>query len=200
MKTKETINLIGSIFGITLSIFLISFVVFAVGEWTGPSATPPSENVSAPLNTGDETQLKTGALGVGGVLETNTLKITGGTPEAGKVLTTDADGLASWTNDITTTEITTETLKITGGTPEAGKVLTTDADGLASWSAPAASVTKGTAIYLFPDFSCCNTSRVGGLSTTGTSVNCCTRISENSGSCSLDCSTKTGSRVGYLVN
>jgi hypothetical protein len=69
---KKTINTIGQILGISFSIFLLSFVVFA---WTGPTGEPPEENLPAPLNTSSESQFKAGALSVGGVFETASLII-----------------------------------------------------------------------------------------------------------------------------
>jgi hypothetical protein len=69
---KKTINTIGQILGISFSIFLLSFVVFA---WTGPGEAPPGGNISAPLNTSSESQFKSGALSVGGVFETASLII-----------------------------------------------------------------------------------------------------------------------------
>jgi hypothetical protein len=198
MEIKEKINLVGSFFGIALSIFLISFVVFAVGEWTGPSATPPSENVSAPINTGSETQLKTGALGIGGVLETNTLKITGGTPGVGKVLTSDADGLASWTNNITTTEITTGTLKVTGGTPGVGKVLVSDAEGLVSWDTPAEPLTKSVTMYLCPTNGSTQCSRTCDGRVTNSST-CYSEFYSSQNGC-INTVTYNCSIAGYLVN
>lgn len=38
--------------------------VAAVSAWTGPSGTPPNNNVSAPINIGSATQIKSGSLGV----------------------------------------------------------------------------------------------------------------------------------------
>ena len=88
------------------------------------------------------------------------LKITAGSPAAGKVLTSDANGNASWQAAVAlpagaanqtlrhngTSFISNSTLqndgsnitiggqlKIQGGAPAAGKVLTTDATGLGSW-------------------------------------------------------------------
>lgn len=93
---------------------------------------------------------------------TGQIMISGGAPGAGKVLTSDASGLASWqsagatsmpagtnnqilrhngtgweassilTNDGTNVMVQNQ-IKIQGGAPGAGKVLTSDADGLATW-------------------------------------------------------------------
>lgn len=45
--------------GVVVTTFLISCLVWA---WTGPGATPPEENVPAPLNVGIEGQAKSGGL------------------------------------------------------------------------------------------------------------------------------------------
>src|SRR3989338_1996118 len=47
---------------------IFSFGVSFVYAWTGPTATPPGGNASAPINTSTNTQYKDGALGVGGIL------------------------------------------------------------------------------------------------------------------------------------
>lgn len=95
------------------------------------------------------------------------VKITGGTPGLGKVLTSDATGLATWqtpaagggstlwtesgsdlyrtdgnigigtTNPSAKLDVAGQ-VKITGGAPGLGKVLTSDASGLATWQTPAA--------------------------------------------------------------
>lgn len=69
MTLKETIIAIGQIIGVALSIFLISYFVFS---WTGPTTNPPNGNVDAPLSSGSDTGYKAGALGVGGVFQTDT--------------------------------------------------------------------------------------------------------------------------------
>ncbi len=95
-------------------------ISFAVLAWTGPSAPPPGANADRPLNVGNVGQSKQGGLilntggapnglivdqgnvgiGVpapGAKLDiAGQVKIQGGTPGAGKVLTSDASGLASW--------------------------------------------------------------------------------------------------------
>lgn len=95
----------------------------AYAAWVEPGTTPPGDNVAAPVNIGATTQYKSGALGIGGVFATDIdtflallggrvgigtanpgaklevagqIKITGGTPGADKVLTSDASGLAAW--------------------------------------------------------------------------------------------------------
>lgn len=49
--------------GFVALVFFGAFVAFA---WTGPTAAPPSGNVSAPLNVDNTNQVKTGGLSVGG--------------------------------------------------------------------------------------------------------------------------------------
>ena len=95
------------------------------------------------------------------------VKIRGGLPGSGKVLTSDASGLATWqspgsgggiplwtesgsnlyrtsgnigigtSNPSAKLEVAGQ-VKITGGAPGSGKVLTSDATGLATWQTPAA--------------------------------------------------------------
>jgi hypothetical protein len=69
---KEVALAIGRILIIALSITLISYTIFA---WTGPTGEPPAENLSAPINSGSETQFKEGSLGVGGIFEALSLKL-----------------------------------------------------------------------------------------------------------------------------
>ena len=68
-----------------------------VQAWTGaPAGIPPANNVDAPINVSNSTQYKPGSLGIGGLFKVyGTFNIpTGAGP--GKVLTSDADGNASW--------------------------------------------------------------------------------------------------------
>jgi hypothetical protein len=69
--------------------------VSLVYSWTGPTQTPPGGNVDAPINVSGTAQVKTGALSIGGLLQVGGFKMTSGAG-AGKVLTSDASGLASW--------------------------------------------------------------------------------------------------------
>ncbi len=88
--------------------------------WTGPTSAPPAGNTDAPINVSATAQVKNGGLsvtsflasasasfggnvGIGTVNPTakldingGTIKIADGTQGAGKVLTSDATGLASW--------------------------------------------------------------------------------------------------------
>lgn len=76
--------------------------VSAAGTWTGPTATPPGGNVDTPVNVGNNAQSKAGDLAVGAFLANLNSKFLGkvtiqdGTQGAGKVLTSDANGVASW--------------------------------------------------------------------------------------------------------
>ena len=47
-------------------LFLAGFVAYA---WTEPASAPPGGNVDPPINTGSASQVKAGALGIGGVLQ-----------------------------------------------------------------------------------------------------------------------------------
>lgn len=107
--TLQIISLIG--------VFLLAQVVFGFAE---PVQAPPNGNAPAPLNVGSSIQSKTGGLilntggaayglivqlgnmGIGVANPTAKLevagqvKITGGSPGSGKILTSDSAGLASW--------------------------------------------------------------------------------------------------------
>lgn len=51
----------------TPSLIVSLLLVLLVYAWTDPTSQPPGGNVPAPINVGDQSQLKIGALGVGGV-------------------------------------------------------------------------------------------------------------------------------------
>lgn len=86
------------------------FVVIGAGAvalsafaWTGPTATPPAGNVSAPINVSSSTQTKFGNLVLNGLsvnaatILSGVLQIPIGTPAAGEVLTSaDASGTVEW--------------------------------------------------------------------------------------------------------
>jgi hypothetical protein len=101
---------------IILSSLLAVAVIYA---FTEPTKTPPQGNVAAPINVGSSSQIKGGPLQVNGFRNIGTtildgsvgigtmnpqakldvagqIKISGGNPGEGKVLTSDASGLASW--------------------------------------------------------------------------------------------------------
>ncbi len=88
--------------GITIATVFF-FGLLYVQAWTGaPAGTPPANNVDAPINVGVVTQLKSGALGIDGLFRSygsaifdGSVKISTGAG-SGKVLTSDADGNASW--------------------------------------------------------------------------------------------------------
>ncbi len=108
-------------FALIIAVLALSLgaVYLALG-FTEPSVAPPAGNVPAPLNVGSSGQSKSGGLilntggaayglivdkgnvGIGTPSPTVKLevagqvKITGGAPGTGKVLTSDASGLASW--------------------------------------------------------------------------------------------------------
>lgn len=64
--------------------------------WTGPTATAPGGNVPAPINVGSVDQVKTAGLGLNSLLVNGPIQIKNGTEAAGKVLTSDANGVATW--------------------------------------------------------------------------------------------------------
>mgnify|MGYP000408524286 CR=1 FL=1 len=85
---------------------LVAGVMFfgaqAVYGWIGPAAVPPGQNVPAPINVGSDFQAKKGNLAVNGIavfgssIFTGSVKIADGTQGLGKILTSDAQGNASW--------------------------------------------------------------------------------------------------------
>lgn len=64
--------------------------------WTPPASTPPAGNTASPINVTPTAQSKTGVLGVGGLGVFGAITIQNGSQGAGKVLTSDATGLATW--------------------------------------------------------------------------------------------------------
>lgn len=106
-----TKQIISTIKVLTLAVVL-SFGLSYVYAWTAPTAPPPTGNVSAPLNAGITDQIKIGKLTVGGLdagdktisttgflsgneIIANKLQLLTGAG-AGKVLTSDASGNATW--------------------------------------------------------------------------------------------------------
>jgi hypothetical protein len=99
---------------------LVALSINAYAVFTPPTSNPGTGNVETPINSGDALQIKQGGLILGylrvlgltllgGNLEVaGTVKIYGGNPGAGKVLVSDATGLASWVDP--------STLGIGGGT------------------------------------------------------------------------------------
>ena len=118
-KTKS----LALILGVLTMSFLVGYLAIAFTD--APAGTPPYcpagySGCDPPINVSTIAQYKAGALGIGGVLQgysnaifngnvgigtTNPgaklevagqIKITGGSPGAGKILTSDASGLANW--------------------------------------------------------------------------------------------------------
>jgi hypothetical protein len=124
MRIKKISLNIGITLGVALSIFAVTFLVVA---WTGPTQAPPSGNIPAPLSAGSTTEYKSGALGIGGLFETDTsthLAVTGGNVGIGTISPTqklDVNGQ----------------IRIRGGSPGAGKILISGADGTATWGTAA---------------------------------------------------------------
>ena len=94
-----------------LVLVLLSFganYVLASSTWRNPTAEPPGGNADAPINVSAEGQTKEGALSILNAFDSNTLavfgdaffgttvQIAGGSPGLNKVLTSDAEGVASW--------------------------------------------------------------------------------------------------------
>lgn len=68
MSKKIKAIFVGSLPAIVIATFLVVALIYA---WTEPSSAPPSGNVSAPLNVSTTTQYKGGALGIGGLFQTD---------------------------------------------------------------------------------------------------------------------------------
>jgi len=100
-----------------LGLFALSLQ--AIATWQPPSTAPAGGNAQPPINVGTTSQIKSSDLGLTGNFVANSaifnstlnvagnatfnslatfgqIKITGGSPGANKVLTSDANGLASW--------------------------------------------------------------------------------------------------------
>ena len=55
------------LFSVLLLCFAVLFAASALFAWTGPTAAPPSNNVSAPVNVGSVNQVKDGGLSLNGL-------------------------------------------------------------------------------------------------------------------------------------
>jgi hypothetical protein len=76
MKTK-IVSFIKEVGVLTIALTLALVANFAYGQWTGPSGSPAAAtNVPAPLNVGDDAQIKAGPLTVNGVFEAPTVNST----------------------------------------------------------------------------------------------------------------------------
>lgn len=146
---------------------LISFGLSYVYAWTAPTTTPPGGNVSAPINTGNNTQYKAGNL----VLNDST------TPFVNGLIVRYGNVGIGTANPSTKLDVA-GTIKTTGlqfspTTAGIGKVLTSDASGNASWGAtPQTRVTGScavgqaiTAINADGTVSCVAVAGVGGIQT-----------------------------------
>ncbi len=68
MKPQTTSQIINTIKVITLALLLALGISYVSAQWSGPTAGPPNNNVSAPINVGSADQTKTGKLGVGSLV------------------------------------------------------------------------------------------------------------------------------------
>lgn len=86
---------------VILGLVLSVGVGYISAAWSNPPGAPPTCNdvnipgCNAPVNVGPATQAKPGLLILNG-LTTSVLRLTDGNQAAGKVLTSDANGLATW--------------------------------------------------------------------------------------------------------
>ncbi len=68
MKPQTTSQIINTIKVIALALLLALGISYVSAQWSGPTAVPPNNNVSAPINVGSADQTKTGKLGVGSLV------------------------------------------------------------------------------------------------------------------------------------
>lgn len=85
---------------IVLGLVLSVGVGYLSAAWSEPAAgtVPPNNNTDAPINIGALPQGKSGLLTTNGGLITTAFRLIDGTPtdDAGKVLTSNASGVATW--------------------------------------------------------------------------------------------------------
>jgi hypothetical protein len=72
MKTKIISKKIAYQVGIVIIGLAVGTMLQFAGAWVNPTVSPPDGNIGAPINTGVATQYKSGALGVGGLLQSDT--------------------------------------------------------------------------------------------------------------------------------
>lgn len=94
------ITRIATVTGFVFGAFALAAVA---GTWTPAPASPPNSNADAPVNIGGGAQTKTGSLTLNssladsiGLILGGKIKIVDGTQAAGRVLTSDANGLGTW--------------------------------------------------------------------------------------------------------
>lgn len=95
MKQKSFSETIVSLSRTVIISSITIFALYSVSAWTGPGSTAPGGNVSGPLTTSATSQIKLGGLNIGGLV-TSAFSLSGNGAGAGKVMTSDASGNASW--------------------------------------------------------------------------------------------------------
>jgi hypothetical protein len=110
-KNKNIKILIKSFF--VLGLVAMSFQSLAV--WQAPTGAPGTTNVAPPINAGSALQFKPGTLVVNGLQINTLLKLVDGTQGANKVLTSDANGNASWAAPATSSAVTGISIASTNG-------------------------------------------------------------------------------------
>lgn len=86
-----------SILTIVIGLALVAGISYAAEVWSPPCANPPDCNTPAPINVGSVLQSRTGALNLSGVVQfLGGIIIADGTQDDGRILTSDAAGVAGW--------------------------------------------------------------------------------------------------------
>ncbi len=92
---KQSLTFTAVVIGALLGASALSVLAQTSGTWTAPTATPPGNNVPAPINVGDMKQAKTGILALSKFLFNSTG--VSGSVATGSVLTAlDSDGTVGW--------------------------------------------------------------------------------------------------------